>query len=285
MSTDRTGGLLLVHAHPDDEAIPTGVTMARYAAAGVPVTLVTCTLGELGEIVVEDLTHLHDVDEDALGRHRYEELLAACAELGVRDVRLLGGSGAYRDSGMMGEPTNDDPRCFWQADVATAAGHLVEILREVRPRVVVTYDDNGGYGHPDHIQVHRVTMAAVDLAGDAAPEKVYASAVPRSLLQQGLEYFKAVGDPGFFEGAESVDDLPFGTPDELVTTAIDGREFVGRKMAALRCHRSQVSPDGPFFALPPEMEREWWGTEHYTLLRGELGPATTPEGWESDLFA
>ena len=167
MSTPETGGgLLLVHAHPDDESIETGATMARYAAAGVPVTLVTCTLGELGEIIPADLAYLAAGRGDLLGKYRIGELEAACAALGVTDHRFLGGPGRWRDSGMMGLPSNDDPGCFWQADTGEAVLDLVAIIREVRPRVMVSYDDRGFYGHPDHIQAHRVAWRAFQLAGD-----------------------------------------------------------------------------------------------------------------------
>ena len=152
--------IVLVHAHPDDESIATGATMAYYAARGVHVTLVTCTLGEEGEVHVPELTELSAAEADQLGGYRLTELAAACAALGVADHRILGAAGRYRDSGMMGLPTNNHPRAFWQADVDAAAAGLVEIFREIRPQVLVTYDDNGFYGHPDHIQAHRVAMRA-----------------------------------------------------------------------------------------------------------------------------
>ena len=139
--------LLLVHAHPDDETIGTGATMARYAAEGAQVTLVTCTLGEEGEILLDEFAHLAADKEDALGSHRQAELGAAMRELGIEDWRLLGGPGRFRDSGMIGTPGNDNPASFWQADLLEAATELVGIIREVRPQVVVTYDDFGGYGH------------------------------------------------------------------------------------------------------------------------------------------
>src|SRR5689334_766718 len=161
--------LLLVHAHPDDESIGTGATIARYAAEGAHVTLVTCTLGELGEIIPPDLACLAEGRGDRLGAHRIGELSAACAALGVTDHRFLGGAGRWRDSGMMGLDSNDDPDCFWQADVGTAAAELALIIREVRPQVLITYDENGFYGHPDHIQAHRVSRRAVGLAAGAGP--------------------------------------------------------------------------------------------------------------------
>src|SRR6201993_4103660 len=152
--------LLLVHAHPDDESIGTGATMARYAAEGAQVTLVTCTLGELGEIIPPSLSYLAEGDGSRLGEYRIGELNAACAELGVTDHRFLGGAGRWRDSGMMGTEGNDDPRCFWRADVDQAARALLDVIAEVRPQVVATYDEHGACGHPDHIQAHRVAWRA-----------------------------------------------------------------------------------------------------------------------------
>src|ERR1700756_5634478 len=175
--------LLLVHAHPDDESIGTGATMAKYAAEGARVTLVTCTLGELGEIIPPDLRPRFP---DELGQHRIVELDRACAALGVTDHRFLGGAGRWRDSGMMGTPSNDWPGSFWQADVDEAAGELLAVIREVRPQVLVTYDADGFYGHPDHIQAHRVAWRAFELA-DGQVGKFYATAMPRSVLAAGVE--------------------------------------------------------------------------------------------------
>ena len=295
MTADRR--LLLVHAHPDDEAIPTGVTMARYADEGVHVCLVTCTLGEEGEILADDLKHLASDAEDRLGDHRMDVLRAACHILGVDDVRILGGAGRYRDSGMMDTPTNAHPRAFWQADLDEAAGALVAVIREVRPQVVVTYDERGDYGHPDHIRAHEVTVAAFEASGDPArypaagalwsPQKLYYVATPKSVLELGLEYFKAAGEQvgdTFFAGVETVDDLPFGVPDDVVTTEIHAEHLAGRKLDALRAHRSQVSEDGIFFALPAEIVPAVWGVEHYTLARGAPGEQGE-NGRESDLFA
>src|SRR5947208_170703 len=174
--------LMLVHAHPDDESIGTGATMARYAAEGAQVTLVTCTLGELGEIIPPSLSYLAEGDGTRLGEYRIGELNAACAALGVSDHRFLGGPGRWRDSGMMGMAANDDPRSFWQADLDEAAGALLEIVREVRPQVMVTYDANGLYGHPDHIQAHRVAWRAFERSGQVA--KFYATAVPWSVVRR-----------------------------------------------------------------------------------------------------
>src|SRR3954449_8765203 len=243
-SSDGGRRLLLVHAHPDDETIGTGATMAKYARDGARVTLVTCTLGEEGEVLVPELAHLAADQDDELGRHRIGELATAMEARGVRDHRFLGGPGRFRDSGMMGLPTNDRPDTFWQADLDEAAGLLVEVIREVRPQVVVTYDENGGYGHPDHIQAHRVAMGAVTAAADAdyRPDlgqpwdvaKVYWCCVPRSVLQRGIDALAATGVESPFEGVSSADDVPFAVRDEDVTAAVDGGAHVERKVAAMR---------------------------------------------------
>jgi N-acetyl-1-D-myo-inositol-2-amino-2-deoxy-alpha-D-glucopyranoside deacetylase len=287
--------LLLVHAHPDDETINNGATMARYVAEGASVTLLTCTLGEEGEILVPELEQLAADQADQLGGYRIGELRAAMAALGVTDFRFLGGAGRYRDSGMMGTPANEHARAFWNADLDEAVAHAVSVVRELRPQVVVTYDENGGYGHPDHIQAHRVAMGAVEKAADPTyrPElgepwdvaKVYWSCVPRSVLQSGIEAMAELGE-SFFEGVSSADDLPFGVSDDVVTAAVDGRKFADRKDAAMRAHPTQIKVDGPFFALSNNLGLEVLGVEYYQLVRGERGPAGPgPEGWEDDLFA
>jgi N-acetyl-1-D-myo-inositol-2-amino-2-deoxy-alpha-D-glucopyranoside deacetylase len=283
--TDRR--LLLVHAHPDDETIGTGATMAKYAASGAHVTLVTCTLGEEGEILVPGLSHLASDKEDRLGEHRVTELDAACRALGVTDHRFLGGPGRWRDSGMMGVAQNERPDVFWNAPFEEAVAELVAVVREVRPQVVVTYDENGGYGHPDHIQAHRVAVAAFERAADPAygegepwaPSKLYWTAFPKSVLQAGIDRLKESGHENFF-GVDSADDLPFGTPDEVVTTAVDGTAYLESKLQAMRAHATQIEVDGPFFALSNNLGQEAWGVEYYVLARGER----TGEERETDLF-
>jgi N-acetyl-1-D-myo-inositol-2-amino-2-deoxy-alpha-D-glucopyranoside deacetylase len=277
-------GILFVHAHPDDESISTGATMAWYAARGVPVTLVTCTLGEEGEIHVPELAQLEAAQADQLGGYRLTELDAACAALGVSDRRFLGGPGRYRDSGMMGLPTNDHPRAFWRADLDTAAGLLVEVIREVRARVLVTYDPNGFYGHPDHIQAHRVAMRAAELAGPDGPSKIYWTAVPRSVIEAGMSAFADSSDNPF-AAVTNVDELPFGTPDRQVAARIDAHEYAERKTEALRAHATQIPPTSWLFTLAGNFGAEFMGVEHYTLAAGEKGPGTGPYGWEDDLFA
>jgi N-acetyl-1-D-myo-inositol-2-amino-2-deoxy-alpha-D-glucopyranoside deacetylase len=291
-----TRRLLLVHAHPDDETITSGVTMARYVAEGASVTLLTCTLGEEGEVLVPELAQLAADQADQLGGYRIGELRAAMAELGVSDTRFLGGAGRWRDSGMMGTPANEHPRAFWNADLDEAVAQAVAVVREVRPQVVVTYDENGGYGHPDHIQAHRVAMGAVDAAADPAyrPDlgpawsvaKVYWSAVPRSVMQAGLDALAESGASAMFEGVVDADELPFVVPDEVVAAEIDGRAWHDRKSAAMRAHATQITVDGPFFALSNNLGQEVLGIEHFRLVRGERGPAGAgPRGWEDDLFS
>jgi N-acetyl-1-D-myo-inositol-2-amino-2-deoxy-alpha-D-glucopyranoside deacetylase len=266
--TERS--LLLVHAHPDDESIGTGATMAKYAAEGARVTLVTCTLGELGEIIPPDLAHLLP---DELGQHRIGELDRACAALGVADHRFLGGPGRYRDSGMMGLPDNDDPCCFWQAPVDTAAAELAQVIGEVEADVLVTYDANGCYGHPDHIQAHRVAWRAWELAGRTA--KFYATAVPRSVLAHAVD----LPADSWFRRA---DDLAVSVPDDQVTTEIEAAKYLDAKIAAMCAHETQITVDGEYFALSNDIGLRILGTEHYTLLAGPRGPGSP---YERDLFA
>ncbi|MBV2152178.1 N-acetyl-1-D-myo-inositol-2-amino-2-deoxy-alpha-D-glucopyranoside deacetylase [Kitasatospora sp. SUK 42] len=287
--TPTTGRrLLLVHAHPDDESIGNGATMARYAAEGARVTLVTCTLGEGGEVIPPELAGLTADREDRLGAYRIGELTAAMGALGVTDFRFLGGPGRYRDSGMMGVPDNDAPGSFWRADVDEAAGHLVAVIREVRPQVLVTYDENGGYGHPDHIQAHRVAMRAYELAADPAhrPElgaawriaKVYWNRMPRSVIEAGLAETAAKAP---FPGVAQPADVPGVVADEVVTTALDGAAYTGRKAAAMAAHATQITVDGAFFALSNDLGQPLFATEYYQLVRGQAGP----ERPEHDLFA
>jgi N-acetyl-1-D-myo-inositol-2-amino-2-deoxy-alpha-D-glucopyranoside deacetylase len=284
-----------VHAHPDDETINNGATMARYVAEGASVTVLTCTLGEEGEVLVPELAQLAADQADQLGGYRIGELRAAMATLGVTDARFLGGPGRYRDSGMMGTPANAHPRAFWNADLDEAVGHAVAVVREVRPQVVVTYDENGGYGHPDHIQAHRVAMAAVDAAADPGyrPDlgepwdvaKVYWCCIPRSVLERGMQALSDLGE-SMFEGVGGPDDVPSVIPDDDVAAAVDGCAFAGRKADAMRAHATQITVDFPYFALSNMLGQEVLGVEYYRLVRGRRGPAGAgPEGWEDDLFA
>jgi N-acetyl-1-D-myo-inositol-2-amino-2-deoxy-alpha-D-glucopyranoside deacetylase len=296
--------LLLVHAHPDDESIGNGVTMAKYASEGVGVTLVTCTLGEEGEVLVDELAHLASSRDDELGWHRIGELEAALKELGVTDFRFLGGAGHYRDSGMADAPNGGAmvpetvrPDSFWAADLREAADLLVPIIREVRPQVLVTYDEYGAYGHPDHVQAHRVAMYASQLAGIAsyrpdlgAPwriQKIYWNAMAEGRLRAGLRALRDSGDTTTFEGMDPDGPLPpFVTPDEWVTTDIDGNAWVEQKLAAMRAHATQITVDGPFFALSNNLGNQVWGIESYRLVHGTPVPdPSAADDRETDLFA
>ncbi|MGW6401112.1 N-acetyl-1-D-myo-inositol-2-amino-2-deoxy-alpha-D-glucopyranoside deacetylase [Streptomyces sp. NPDC055134] len=285
--------LLLVHAHPDDESINNGATMAKYAADGAHVTLVTCTLGEEGEVIPDDLAHLAPDREDILGPHRMGELTAAMKELGVTDHRFLGGPGRFRDSGMMGAEQNDRPGAFWAADLDEAAAHLVEVIREVRPQVLVTYDPDGGYGHPDHIKAHRVAMRAAELAAESAfrrdlgdthtVAKIYWNRVPRSVVEERFRWLAGVLGSTPYGTAAEIGDVPGVVDDERVTAEIDGRAFAAAKTAAMRAHATQVeiAPGGePVFALSNGLAQPVFDVEYYELARGEAG---APH--ETDLFA
>ncbi len=291
--------LLLVHAHPDDETIGTGATMARYAAAGAQVCLVTCTLGEEGEVLVPELALLAAGHADQLGGWRIAELSAAMAELGVTDHRFLGGAGRFRDSGMMGDPANGKPRAFWRADTepavfAAAVTALVEVIRQVRPQVLVTYDPQGGYGHPDHIMAHRVATAAATAAADPTTEaggaswrisKLYWTATPRSAMDAGLEALRAAGPDLPFAVVDSVDELPFVCDDELVSTAIAAEEQAEAKLRALAAHRTQITVHGPFFALSNNVGQPSLSTEYFRLAAGSPAGERDAQGRETDLFA
>jgi N-acetyl-1-D-myo-inositol-2-amino-2-deoxy-alpha-D-glucopyranoside deacetylase len=288
----QQGRLMFVHAHPDDEVIGTGITMARYARDGHQVTLVTCTLGEEGEVLVPDLAHLAAENDDALGPHRAHELAAAMLELGVADHVRLGGDGCYRDSGMMGTAANGSTGAFWQADLAEAGARMAALIRDRRPHVLVTYDEFGGYGHPDHIQAHRVAMYGAQLA--AAPsfkpelgpgwavDKIYWTAFPRSSIERSRRYFAEAGmlDP-LAEAPE--DGTPWACPDEWVTSAISDLSLVEAKKAALLAHRTQITKDAVFLTIAEVIGPEALATEHFRLVQGDAAPDAT--GHESDLLA
>jgi N-acetyl-1-D-myo-inositol-2-amino-2-deoxy-alpha-D-glucopyranoside deacetylase len=283
--------LLLVHAHPDDETITTGGIMARYAAAGVTVTLLTCTLGEEGEILVPELAGLAADAADQLGGYRIAELRAAVRTLGVTDQRFLGGVGRYRDSGMLGTPANGHPRALWRAytDPVRFAGAVraaVEVVRDVRPHVVVTYDPNGGYGHPDHVMAHRIATAAVRAAAELGAAswqvaKLYWTAMPAAVLHREAETVRAAGTP--FTAPEP-GRLP-AVDDAEVTTAVDIGDFVDAKVAALSAHRTQVAVHERFYALTNMIGRAVAPTEYFRLAAGSLGNDRDSAGRETDLFS
>lgn len=288
--------VLFVHAHPDDESINNGATMARYAAEGALVTLVTCTLGEEGEVIPPALEHLTADRQATLGAHRIGELATAMHRLGVADHRFLGGPGRYRDSGMMGLETNDRPGCFWQAPVDEAAASLVSVLREVRPQVVVTYDPDGGYGHPDHIQAHRVAMRAVELAADGehrrdlgrphSVTRVYWNCIARSAAEEGFARLERAGEQQPFSGAGRLEDLPGVVDDAQVAVRIDGGgRYADAKRAAMRAHRTQITVEGDFFALSNDLGQPLLTTEHYRIAEGGPDGPPLPGVPADDLFA
>jgi len=275
--------VLLVHAHPDDETINNGATMAMYAALGASVTLVTCTRGEEGEVLIPELSHLAANATDSLGQHRVTELALAMKELGVADHRFLGeGVTLFRDSGMMGTEPNNRPDVFWQADLEEASDLLVRIIDEVKPHVLITYDEFGGYGHPDHIQAHRVAMRATEKSAWDIP-KIYWNVMPISVIQEGIDAMKGIDSD--FWGAEKAEDLPFAKDDSFVHALVDGNAYVEKKMNAMKAHATQIAVDGPFFALSNNVGLQVWGNEYYTLVKGEKSSPFNEKGYESDLFA
>ena len=278
--------MLLVHAHPDDETINNGATMAKYAAEGVQVTLVTCTRGEEGEVLVESLANLASSRDDKLGEHREIELKKAMVHLGVKDFRFLGSPNKkWRDSGMIGTTQNERKDVFWQADLTEAAQELVNIILEIKPQVLITYDEFGGYGHPDHIKANQVAMLAAELASNQGWKisKIYWNTMPKSVIQMGIDKMKEVGSSFF--GADSVEDLPFAKPDELVTSVIKAPDYVEQKLEAMKAHETQISIDGPFFALSNNLGLSVWADEYYTLVKGEKSKPFDESGREIDLFA
>jgi len=274
---------MLVHAHPDDESSGTGATMARYAAAGVAVTLVTCTLGELGEVVAPELEHLRYDHDDALGPHRLQELTAAMAALGVTDFVRLGGDGRWRDSGMAtdeqgrvipADNLHDD--CFWRADLLVAANELVALIRDRRPQVLITYDEVGLYGHPDHVQAHRVATYAAQLAAVPSYRRdlgepwhvqrvlwmAIAESAMRAMIAGARQAAAAAGteEDDFFADfdLESGEPPPMSTPDADIAVRIDGYPYAAQRFAALRAHVTQIRPDEFFFALEGQPPGQVW---------------------------
>jgi N-acetyl-1-D-myo-inositol-2-amino-2-deoxy-alpha-D-glucopyranoside deacetylase len=281
--------MLFVHAHPDDETLTTGGTIARYIADGVEVHVVTCTLGEEGEVIGEQYAQLAVDAADQLGGYRISELTAALTALGVTEPKFLGGPGHWRDSGMDGTEPRRRQR-FRDADMYEAVGELVAIIRLLRPHVVVTYDPVGGYGHPDHIQAHRVTTEAVAAAaGDHYPgapwqvPKFYWTVSATSAMGAGLENLDEVPD-GW--ARVTIDDVPFGYPDDKIDAVIDARAQMSAKVAALRAHATQVTvaPNGRSCALSNNIALPILGEEHYVLVAGERGDRDH-RGWETDLLA
>ncbi|MGH3878677.1 MAG: N-acetyl-1-D-myo-inositol-2-amino-2-deoxy-alpha-D-glucopyranoside deacetylase [Actinophytocola sp.] len=278
MTLSAAPRLLLVHAHPDDESLWTGGTIARYAAAGVQVTLVTCTLGEEGEIIPDSLRQLAADHADQLGGYRIGELRSACAALGVSDHRWLGGPGRWRDSGMVGVAANGHPRAFAGGDLDEQAATLAAVLDEVRPQVVVTYGPDGGYGHPDHIRAHDVTMAACEKAGGVA--RLFHAVTSRAATENGVAELARVD--GLPYRLPEPGELPV-TDDSLITTTVSIADVLSAKLRALRAHATQVSvwqaADGAHcYALSNGIAQPIPAAEFYVLAQGE------PTGSDTDLF-
>ncbi|NEA45870.1 PIG-L family deacetylase [Streptomyces sp. SID10815] len=273
--TDRPLTLMAVHAHPDDEATGTGGVLARYAAEGVRTVLVTCTDGGCGDgpggVKPGDPGH----DPAAVALMRREELQASCDVLKISHLEMLD----YADSGMMGWPSNDAPGSFWRTPVAEGAARLAELMRLYRPDVVVTYDENGFYGHPDHIQAHRITMAALELT-EAAP-KVYWTTAPRSMMGRFGEIMREFGaDIPEPDPAEAAAMAEIGLPDDEITTWVDTTAFSGQKFDALAAHASQ-GENIFFLRMGKERFGELMGTETFVRVQDATG-APLPE---NDLFA
>jgi mycothiol conjugate amidase Mca len=276
--------LMVVHAHPDDEAFGSAGTLARYSAEGVQTCLVTATRGEVGEI------HDPDLDEaqarPRLGQIREEELRRAAAILGVTRLDFLG----YEDSGMVGTPENDNHRCFHQCSLDEATGRLVALIRRYRPQVVVTYGEDGGYNHPDHVRTHIVTSAAFQDAGNShrfpdageawQPSKLYATRFSRRAMTELWEALRRQGRSWFW-AEEAADEPPdWGSPDAQLRTAVDVSAHVPATREALRQHRTQFDPDGPWMRLEDELAVIGFGTEYFELIRSLVD---APEN-EDDLF-
>lgn len=270
--------LLFVHAHPDDESLWTGGTIARYAAAGVRVTVVTCTLGEEGEIIPDFLRLLAVGEADQLGGYRVGELRAACAALGVSDHRYLGGVGRWRDSGMVGTPANDHPRSFLRGDRAEQIAALAAILAEVRPQVVVTYGPDGGYGHPDHITAHEITMAACTNLSDV--DRVFHVVTSKQATEKGVARLSQMDDLPYRLPAPG--ELPM-TDEAEISTVVPVAEALPAKLAAMRAHATQISvwqggSGEHCYALSNGIAQPVVSAEYYVLASGDK------VGIETDLF-
>ncbi len=284
---------MAVHAHPDDEVFDTGVTFARLASEGVRTVLITATRGECGEIVDPEMSEAEKQETfRKLGQVREQELKNAAAALNVSELHFLD----FRDSGMAGTEDNQNPACFHQANMSEAVRRLVKYIREFRPQVIASYDPWGGYGHPDHVQTHRVTTLAFDVAGDARfypdlgleawqPLKLYYTVLPLTWIKNNIEELKRRGVDGPWNNP-AMESETWGTPDELVTTRFDGRDFIDNKVAAFRAHKTQISPDNFMLVMPEDMRRDGLGVEYFSLAKSKLPQTTQPEGaQEEDLFA
>ena len=286
------GTLLAVFGHPDDESFGMGGTLSHYAAAGYRVELICATRGEVGEISDPSLA-----TPETLGEVREYELRCAAETMGIRQPHFLG----YRDSGMMGTPENDDPRCLWQADRAKVVGEVVWLMREIKPDVVVTFEPNGGYGHPDHVAIHQITVAAFTAAANHAqfPEqisgglkphqarKLYYTALPKRFFRELAASLEKAGvDLEKLHGVREEEDIrEWGYDDALVTTEIDVSNVLEQKSSAFWCHRTQLNPDGPFAKVLQLGGDAWRGPMSKEYLQ-RVEPPVQPGGpVETDIFA
>ena len=273
------GGLLAIFAHPDDETFGIGGTMARCAARGIPVTMLCATRGEVGEI-----TPGSEATPDTLGRFREQELRDAMGILGVSDVRFLG----FRDSGMQGSPENEDQRALVRAHPDAVTHLLVRAIRELRPDVVATWDESGGYGHPDHIAIHHHTTAAFNAAGDPGrfstagapwqPRRLFYNAIPVQEFVRVMEEMRGRGIdvPSIAEG-DDIMKLPRLEPN----CVIDVTDVVEMKERAMLAHRTQISDMDPFMQMPEDLRRRFFGREYFYQAHPVLAPGTMLD----DLFA
>jgi len=261
---------MAVHAHPDDEAAMTGGILAKYAAQGITTVLVVCTDGALGDQVTGASPTDDHHEPDAVAAHRHQELLESCQVLSISHLETLG----YRDSGMEGWPQNNAPDAFWQIPVATAAAKLRQLIDHYQPQVVVTYDENGFYGHPDHIQANRITQAAIDSAPSV--QKLFYTAIPKSELRKFQDALREEGQ------TNAEEELPseFGTDDELIGAVVDVSGVVTKKRASLAAHGSQT--DSSFFlAMPEERFAQAFSNEAFVRVLDHTGGV----GIDDDLFA
>jgi mycothiol conjugate amidase Mca len=280
--------ILMVHAHPDDECLSTGGVLARYSAEGIRTVLVTATGGEEGEIVVPEI----DTPENHanLRAIRDKELACSVKKLGINVLERL----EYRDSGMVGTEANNHPESFHQADKDEATRRLVALIRRYRPQVLVTYDEHGGYGHPDHIACHEITLAAFDAAGDPAhypddgapwtPQKLYYTAFPRSAMYRAWQLLREQGVKTPLDNPD-FDITRFTTPDTRITTEVPIGEYLQQKHDAIECHITQIVPTHPMLSLPLETMRELFGMEYFIRAASRVDVPASGDAPEDDLFA